>query len=79
MGWILGSDVAAESNHLTKSAGTLIDRLRQSSPLDCNIGANVVFPSFIREDGKSSQEAALAFKLEPASTAHSQVGLHSFS
>ena len=79
MGWILGTDVAGKSNHFTKSVGALINRFCQPGPLDCNIGANLGSPSFLREDGKTSQKTALAFELEPASTAYSQVGLHSLS
>jgi hypothetical protein len=78
MGWILGTDIPAESNHFPKSVGTLMDR-SQSRPLNCHIRANVVFSFCIGERGKTSQKDALGFKLDPAGTAHSQIGLHSLS
>jgi hypothetical protein len=79
MGRILGTDVAGKSNNFPKPAGTLINRFCQSGPLDCDIGANAVFSSFMREGGKTLQKTALALELEPASTAYSQVGLHGLS
>ena len=72
MGWIFGTDVAAESNNFTEAAGALMDRSRQSSPLDCDIEHTRCFSSCIREDGKTSQKTALAFELEPTGTTHAQ-------
>jgi hypothetical protein len=79
MRWILGPEIAAEANHFAESAGVLMGRSCQCGPLHRDIRANVMFPSCIREDGKTAQETALAFELEPASTAHRQIRLHGLS
>jgi hypothetical protein len=54
VGSILGTDVPGEANHVAEAAGALINRSRQSRPLDGGSSAHVVFPSRIGEGGKTS-------------------------
>ena len=79
MALILGTDIPGETNHLAKPAGALVDRSRQSGPLDGGLRAHMMFAFRLGEGGKTSQKIALGFKCESARTAHGEVRLHSLS
>ena len=73
---IFRANVARKSNHLSKSACSLTERRRGSSPLDGSFSADVALARSIGECGEALQQAAFGPKRESCGTAYRDVQLH---
>jgi hypothetical protein len=75
MAFVLGAEIAGESNHGPEPARALQHRLGQSRPLNRDGGADVVLPSGLRKHSEAFQLKALVAQGESGRPAYGQVGV----
>src|ERR1035438_547020 len=74
--WIFRANVPRKANHLSKSARSLTERRRGSSPLDGRFSADVALARSIGECGEALQQAAFGPKRKSCGAAYRDVRLH---
>src|SRR5205807_457739 len=77
MVFVLGTEVAGESDYHPKPTGALRNRLCQSCPLDGDLGRNVMLLSCLGECSEAFQERTFAPQRETSRPTNSQISLDS--